>query len=51
MDFGPRAGFCVRSIITDLAALRSVIPAPLADVVLIDVTQGFDLYDIRNITN
>jgi DNA-binding NarL/FixJ family response regulator len=39
----------VVAVVADLAALRNVLSAEKADVVLIDVTHGIDLYDVRSI--
>lgn len=44
-----REGINVIAVVTDLAALRAMLAAHPADVVLIDVTQGMDLYDVRAI--
>lgn len=44
-----RAGMCVLAVIKDLASLRDQLTATVADVVLVDVTQGIDLFDVRAI--
>jgi DNA-binding NarL/FixJ family response regulator len=42
-------GLSLRIVVTDLAALRSVLSADLSDAVLIDVTQGIDFDEIRSL--
>lgn len=44
-----REGITVVAVVTDLASLRETLAAQPVDVVLIDVTQGIDLYDVRAI--
>lgn len=39
----------VTAVVNDLAALRQTLAAAAIDLVLIDVTQGVDLYDVRSI--
>lgn len=39
----------VAAVVNDLAALRDVLTTASVELVLIDVTQGIDLYDIRQI--
>lgn len=46
---GKRADRCVLAVVADLAALRCVLDSTVTDLVLIDVTQGVDLYDVRSI--
>jgi DNA-binding NarL/FixJ family response regulator len=47
--FGTRADMCVLAVLDDLAGLRDSLAATKVDVVLIDVTQGVDSFDIRPI--
>lgn len=44
-----RADVTVTAVVNDLAALRQVLETTSVELVLIDVTQGIDLYDIRQI--
>jgi DNA-binding NarL/FixJ family response regulator len=46
---GARAEFCVVGVVSDLASLRARLCGSDADLVLIDVTLGIDLYDVRSI--
>jgi two-component system, NarL family, nitrate/nitrite response regulator NarL len=46
---GSRPGLAVHSVISDLERLRAELVAGQADVVLVDVTQGIDLFDVRAI--
>ncbi len=39
----------VTAVVNDLAALRQTLTTAAVDLVLIDVTQGVDLYDVRSI--
>ena len=39
----------VAAVVSQLSALRNLLNVTSADVVLVDVTQGVDLYDIRSI--
>jgi two-component system, NarL family, nitrate/nitrite response regulator NarL len=39
----------IRAVVSDLTTLRVALAETAADLVLIDVTQGVDLYDIRSI--
>jgi DNA-binding NarL/FixJ family response regulator len=39
----------VRAVVDNMAALRAVLTTPPVDLVLIDVTHGIDLYDVRSI--
>lgn len=39
----------VRAVVRDLAALRQRLAPPPVDLILIDVTQGVDLYDVRSL--
>lgn len=47
--FSLRRDMFVSAIVSDLAALRESLTEISADLILIDVTQGVDLYDIRSI--
>jgi DNA-binding NarL/FixJ family response regulator len=42
-------GITVSAVVNDLATLRQALAAAAVDLVLIDVTQGVDLYDVRSI--
>ena len=42
-------GITVTAVVNDLAALRKALASAAVDLVLIDVTQGVDLYDVRSI--
>ena len=44
-----RSDMCVLAVVNDLAALRDSLAATDAELVLIDVTQGIDLFDVRAI--
>lgn len=44
-----RAGVVLRSVVRDLATLRAEIGVEPPGLVLIDVTQGVDLFDVRSI--
>jgi len=44
-----RPDIVVRAVVNSLAALRDTLDRPPVDLVLIDVTQGIDLYDVRSI--
>lgn len=44
-----RPDVCVLAAVNDLAALRDLLAAGGVEVVLIDVTQGLDLFDVREI--
>jgi DNA-binding NarL/FixJ family response regulator len=46
---GTRAEMCVLAVLDDLASLRDSLAATKVDVVLIDVTQGVDFFDVRSI--
>jgi DNA-binding NarL/FixJ family response regulator len=46
---GARAGYWVRAVVRDLAHLRDALASDPIDLILIDVTQGIDLYDVREI--
>lgn len=39
----------VTAVVNDLATLRQTLTTTAVDLVLIDVTQGVDLYDVRSI--
>jgi two-component system nitrate/nitrite response regulator NarL len=43
----PEMNVC--AVVNDLATLRQTLSATHADLVLVDVTQGIDLYDVRSI--
>jgi two-component system, NarL family, nitrate/nitrite response regulator NarL len=47
--FTTRPDICVLAVVTDLAALRDALATTDVEVVLIDVTQGIDLFDVRAI--
>ena len=47
--FGMRPDTTVLSIVNDLASLHDALARKPVDIVLIDVTQGVDLYDMRGI--
>jgi two-component system nitrate/nitrite response regulator NarL len=47
--FSRRPNISVISVVSELTELRKLLTEAAADVVLIDVTQGVDLYDIRSI--
>ena len=47
--FNRRAEISVVAIVADLAALRQTLVGNSTDLVLIDVTQGVELYDVRSI--
>ena len=40
---------CIGAVVSDLEALRKLLAETAVDLVLVDVTQGVDLYDIRSI--
>lgn len=42
-------GITVTAVVKDLAALRRTLSGAAVDLVLIDVTQGIDLYDVRSL--
>src|SRR6185295_17854602 len=44
-----RPDLCVLAVVNELAALRESLATTDADLVLIDVTQGIDLFDVRAI--
>jgi DNA-binding NarL/FixJ family response regulator len=44
-----RADITVVAVVSDLAVLRPMLSGSQTDMVLIDVTQGVDLYDVRSI--
>jgi DNA-binding NarL/FixJ family response regulator len=45
--FGGRPDISVLEVVNDLAALRDAMAAHAADIVLVDVTQGIELFDLR----
>src|SRR3954454_20691081 len=47
--FRSRPDTCVLAVVDDLGSLRESLAAAEVDVVLIDVTQGIDLFDVRAI--
>lgn len=47
--FSRRVDMTVVAVVSDLAMLRDVLVTMTADLVLIDVTHGIDLYDVRSI--
>lgn len=44
-----RAGITVAAVLGDLAELRAALQTTPIDLILIDVTQGIDLYDVRSL--
>jgi DNA-binding NarL/FixJ family response regulator len=44
-----RTDVSLRAVVTDLAALRETLSTAAPSLVLVDVTQGVDLYDVRSI--
>src|SRR5215472_17779497 len=44
---GTRPEIAILAVVADLSALRMALAATPVDLVLIDVTQGIDLYDVR----
>src|SRR3954471_10829925 len=46
-----RPDVCVLAVVNDLGALRDSLAATDAELVLIDVTQGIDLFDVRAIAS
>jgi two-component system, NarL family, nitrate/nitrite response regulator NarL len=44
-----RVDVLVRAVVCDLAALRETLQGSVPSLVLVDVTQGVDLYDVRSI--
>lgn len=49
--FSSRPDINVLSVVNDLANLRDLLATTQTDVVLIDVTQGIDLFDVRGIAS
>src|SRR5690348_308139 len=47
--FHPRPEIDVIAVVDGLTALRAALDSTPCDLVLIDVTQGIDLYDVRRI--
>jgi two-component system, NarL family, nitrate/nitrite response regulator NarL len=47
--FSSRSAVCVVAVLSDLASLRETLGRLPTDVVLVDVTQGIDLFDVRAI--
>jgi two-component system, NarL family, nitrate/nitrite response regulator NarL len=47
--FNQRPAVTVLAVVNDLASLRDTLATAEVDLVLIDVTQGIDLYDVRSI--
>jgi two-component system, NarL family, nitrate/nitrite response regulator NarL len=47
--FSSRPDMCALAVVSDLASLRDTLATTEAHVVLIDVTQGIDLFDVRAI--
>ena len=47
--FSRRAAMSVVAVLSDLASLRETLGTLRTDVVLVDVTQGIDLFDVRAI--
>jgi DNA-binding NarL/FixJ family response regulator len=48
--FSTRPSICVLAIVNDLGSLREALSITSTDVVLIDVSQGVDLFDVRAIS-
>lgn len=46
---GARPDATVIAVVSDLASLRNCLSAAAVDLVLIDVTHGIDLYDVRSV--
>lgn len=44
-----QSNIAVTAVVSDLAALREVLATACVELVLIDVTQGIDLYDVREV--
>ncbi|HET7058574.1 MAG TPA: response regulator transcription factor [Nitrospiraceae bacterium] len=47
--FSSRPDMCTLAVVSDLAGLRDTLATTEAHVVLVDVTQGIDLFDVRAI--
>jgi two-component system, NarL family, nitrate/nitrite response regulator NarL len=47
---GTRAGITVLAVVNDLAGLRAALSLTITQAVLIDVSQGIDLFDVRAIS-
>ncbi len=47
--FSQRSDIAVLAVVNNLESVRDVLKSTAADLVLIDVTQGVDLYDVRSI--
>jgi DNA-binding NarL/FixJ family response regulator len=47
--FDRRSDIFVHAVVADLAVLREILASAAVELVLIDVTQGIDLYDVRSI--
>jgi DNA-binding NarL/FixJ family response regulator len=47
--FSRRPEIALRAVVSDLASLRETLPRTEAQVVLIDVTHGVDLFEVRGI--
>jgi DNA-binding NarL/FixJ family response regulator len=47
--FAQRPDFVVLAVVNDLQRVRDTLNTAAADLILIDVTQGIDLYDVRSI--
>lgn len=48
--FNARSDLCALAVVSDLASLRSTLTTTQANIVLIDVTQGVNLFDVRAIS-
>ena len=47
--FAQRSEITVLAVVNDLATLRRTLAAAAVDLILVDVTQSIDLYDVRSI--
>src|SRR6266545_1558374 len=47
--FSSRPNMCVLAVVNDLSALSDALSVGNAEVVLVDVTQGIELFDLRSI--
>lgn len=48
---GARADMCIVAVVADLQAVRDKLASAAVELVLIDVTQGIDLYDVRSVAS
>ena len=47
--FQQRSDICVTAVLDDLSAVRERLSNEKVDLILVDVTQGIDLYDVRSL--